>query len=238
MFCHPAGWQITRELLIFVYPGPSIQSLVYLSKKGAVHDLRVFQSLPKIRPPPFCADFKAVLVEIEKVRNWCGTSSGTQARLTFERMSEHNSGIQRKWTISSDEMMQADTVQHRLGFFEDLALRKGSLVRQYSTTTRLLQVTRHGRRTDTQDDLFSIPPDADASGAVIGMRPNSWPAPFPDFSVFTLERTDQLNKVSLARLLEATVWMRTNFFAGGEGPISMGQMDKLIVAEWVKALKE
>ncbi|OQV10921.1 hypothetical protein CLAIMM_14842 [Cladophialophora immunda] len=241
-FCQPTGWQITRELSVFAYGVQAVQALRHLSDYLGFHNRRHMERLSQTWRAPSHHNFKAVLVEVQKVRNLSGISSvmhafrGTRAVLGRD-LNRHDPANHLKWTTPTDTKLHADSVRGAFAFFDGLAQIRDMPPRIYSTTTGLLQVIQHGQTTSIQDSPFVVPPDAGDSGAVIGIRPTSWPLQCPNFCLFVLERIDQLDKVSLARLLEATIRIR-NFFAGGEGPIAMDRRDKLLLAEWVKAMKE
>lgn len=237
--CQPGQWQITRQLSAIVFRSEEFKYL--LSFYGS-HDSWDDEALSGTLGTPSNDDFKAVLHQIQKVRNLSGSSSvmhafrGTRAILT-RRPEERERVGSLKWATPSEVKSHTDSVRQAFNFFEVLNRSKNKSPRLHSTTTRLLQVTKHGHTPNCRKGPFAISADVGASGAVIGIRPTTWPVQCPKFCLFILGGLEQHDKASLAKVLEDTVDIR-DFYPAGEGPFTMDQSDKNLLRAWVKAMKE
>lgn len=173
-----------------------------------------------------------VLVALAQVRNIFGKESVSYALRNCSSILRHshypNEGErQLQWGSPSDQ--DNASVKQYLALFSSATRDPGISQLYYRHSVGPLQVLRAGEMAEVPLFLPRISEDAAKAGAMLAVRPSSWPAECPRFCLFVLTESGIDNKARLGRLLHDVIKERNFYFADSD--TARGQ-PKWSAADW------
>lgn len=220
-FCQRDNWQIKREVYC-------IMSALTVSD-AELYPNEWFLSI----------QHAGVLRTLAQVRNIFGKESVAYALRSCSlilRHPYHSDGAadQLEWSGPSDEKIAADSITQYFALFNDMASVSEISRLYHRQSVGLLQVLRTGESIERPSCLTRIPENV-GRGAVLAIRPSSWPSECPRFCLFVLLEHGIDDKARLGRLLHDAVEDREMYFADrdtAQGQPSWSTGDWKVLQDW------
>ena len=179
-----------------------------------------------------------ILIALAKVRNIFGKESVSYALQNCSLILRHS-----HYPDEGEGRLRWDSLPNQedssIGQYVDLfnsATRDSETSRlYYHHSVGLLQVHRTGEMTEVPPCLPTISENAGKAGAMIAVRPSSWPVECPRFCLFVLPENGIDNKARLGRLLHDAIEDRNFYFAESDtahGRTTWGAADWKLLRDW------
>ena len=235
-FCNPEDWQINREICCIIW---SLEAARLMSAIARPVGMTVFDREPWVSSNP--VEFNETFPPFQSL---CGRASVAYAlgNATFSLSSKAGPmGVrQLQWELPSAHGVTEAVIAHLLSLMNSPATRQAEFHSENRQSSKLLEVLRNQSSTEIPSSFPHVPDDMGRGGAVLAVRPDSWPTTCPRLCLFVLVESCFNQREEFGQFLSAAVNEREIY--GVDGPTAAGpasflsREDRLLMKRWRASL--
>jgi len=235
-FCQAGDWQIKREVYCIIWSSRAAQLLSTLIDT----DLELHRGDKGWR----LTQHFEITRTFPQIRNLFGNKSVAYALHNASLILLHGGSLNRdgghlQWALPPDQGMTEAEIAQYFALFNAVECNAWMSQLYHRRSFRLLQVLRTEEATEIPLGLPSVSEDIGKGGAMLAIKPNSWPSQCPRFCLFVLLENGFDDKAQLKRLLRCARKEREMYGVNRDtvdGRLSLSATDEKILKDWKNAL--